>query len=294
MRLGLISDLHWMLEPPSTASAWHGGSADFTSVLDRVRGALEHFAEQDVDLVAVAGDLVHYGDDDALAQVLEACAAASAPVLVVAGNHDLADDAQRVQRALERTGSDQITLASLAGAMFGGTRVAGVQVGSSDGWFGARLRELPDTASFGEDPVVLISHYPLLSLSSLLSENGFPYPGDLLDRAELAQRLTARAAPTIVVGGHIHARAAVAEGRVLQLSCAAMVEPPYECSVIEVQGPADGVLAVHRTSVRLRSGGAAREPVFSPASEQWIFQAERWRASSPAAGASRPMSARSI
>ncbi len=285
MRIGLISDLHWMLEPPPSAAAWHGSSAELTAVLDRLQIALQRFAEQEVDLVVAAGDLAHHGEDDALAEVLAACAGASAPVLVVSGNHDLADDADRVPRAVERAGLDNVSLASLAGDVHGGMRVAGVQVGSTDGWFGARLRELPDTAAWAAEPVVLISHYPLLSLAEIVSANGFPYPGDLLDRGELATHLIARAAPTVVVGGHVHARAACSEGPVLQLTCAAMVEPPYECSVIEVQELACGEIVIQRTSTRLHEGPPCREPVFSPAREHWTFDGARW--STPAPPASR-------
>ncbi len=286
MRLGLISDLHWMLEPPDAGIAWHGGSAEFTAVLDRLRLALDHFAEQEVDLVALTGDLAHYGDDDALAQVLSACARASAPVLVVAGNHDLAEDPLRVERAISSAGEDGVSLASLAGAPHADTRVAGVHVGSTHGWFGARLQALPDMGTWGSDPVVLISHYPLLSLAKLLSDNGFPYPGDLLDRREIAALLGARPAATIVVGGHVHARVATTAGPVLQLTCAAMVEPPYECYVIDVEERSEGTLAVRRASVRLRSGGTGREPVFSPAREEWTFDGARWSATSPAASLS--------
>lgn len=283
MRLGLISDLHWMLEPPAAASAWHGGSGDLAAALERMQLALEHFAEQEVDLIALTGDLSHHGEDEALVQTLQACAGAGVPVLAVSGNHDLAGDALRLDRALASAAVENTALPSLAGSTHEHIRVAGVQVGATDGWFGASLRELPDTTPWGADPVLLISHYPLLSLASLLADNGFPYPGDLLDRAELADRLQRRYAPTVVVGGHVHARAAATAGPVLQLTSGAMVEPPYECAVIELERPAQEVLRVRRTSVRLREPGSSREPVFSPEHEEWVFDGAHWLAMSPAA-----------
>lgn len=282
MRLGLISDLHWMLEPPASASAWHGGSGDLAAALERMQLALERFAEQQVDLIALTGDLSHHGEDEALVQTLQACAGAGVPVLVVSGNHDLAGDALRLDRAVASAAVQNVALASLAGTAHEGIRVAGVQVGATDGWFGASLRELPDAAAWGSEPVLLISHYPLLSLASLLCDNGFPYPGDLLDRAELADRLRHRPGPTVVVGGHVHARAAAAAGPVLQLTSGAMVEPPFECAVIELARSEQDALTVRRASMRLREPGPGREPVFCPEYEEWVFDAVRWLAISPA------------
>jgi hypothetical protein len=123
---------------------------------------------------------------------------------------------------------------------------------------------------------VLISHYPALSLAEPVSGAGFPYPGDLLDRRELARRLAVRAAPTLVVGGHVHARAARAEGGVLQLTGGALVEPPYECAVIDVDAPAPGWLAVSRACLRLREPDGPREPVLAPEREAWLFDGLQW------------------
>lgn len=297
-RLGLVSDVHWMAEPPATASGWHGTGAELAGALDRLSLALDRFAEHDVDAIALAGDLAHHGDVDSLAQVLAACAHASAPVLVVAGNHDVDGDADRLARAHEQavvparslaaaaTGETRhrvaderpaVTLATPAGETQAGIRVAGVHVGETAGWFGARLRELPDPAAWGDEPLVLISHYPVLSLAVPVSEQGLPYPGDLLDRRELADPLIARPAPTLVIGGHVHARATLVEGPVLQLTGGALVEPPYECALVDVEVPAPGLLAVRRECLRLRDGEGAREPVLAPERETWLFDGRQWR-----------------
>jgi calcineurin-like phosphoesterase family protein len=276
MRIGLVSDVHWMAQPPATASGWHGAGADLASALDRLALALERFAQRRVDAVVLAGDLAHHGDLGSCSAVLAACAHASAPVLVVAGNHDVDGDADRLARAQELAGAPGVALASGAGVSCAGVRVAGVHVGETAGWFGARLRRLPDVEAWGEEPVVLISHYPVLSLATRLSEQGFPYPGDLLDRRELAGLLIERTAPTLAIGGHVHARATLADGAVLQLTGGALVEPPYECAVIDVAA-ADGVLAVSRECVRLREPDGGREPVLAPEREAWLFDGWQWR-----------------
>jgi len=273
MRIGLVTDVHRMPNAPASAAAWHGGG-EFEGALDRLREALSLFAERSVDLVLVGGDLAHHGDLDSLADVLAECTEASAPVLVVAGNHDVADDASR----LERAARDLVALATPLGELHDAVRVAGVHVGETDGWFGARLRELPQPGDWGDDPVVLLSHYPALSLATLVSEQGFPYPGDLLDRGQLAQRLVGRRAPVVVVGGHVHARAALTDGPVLQLTTGALVEPPFEVAVIEVEPSLSGTLTVRRHSIPLLDVPRARVPIFSPQHEAWRFDGLTWTA----------------
>lgn len=274
MRIGLVNDLHWMHEPPASPAAWHN-PGEFEGVLDRLQLALERFAAQEVDLVVAAGDFAHHGDIDSIAHTLQALASAGAPVLVVSGNHDVSDDVGLLERALEHADVEGVALASETGSLVGGVRVAGMHVDASEGWFGVRARELPDVAAWAADPVLLISHYPALSLATPITASGFPYPGDLLDRDELADRLGARCAPTVVVSGHVHARACATEGPVLQFTNAAMVEPPYECSVIDVER-SDGGLKVRRECIRLGKAATHREPVFCPSSEEWSFYGLRW------------------
>ena len=277
MRLGLLNDLHWMHTPPSSPTAWHG-PGEFEGVLDRLQLALERFEEQEVDLVIAAGDFAHHGDLDSLARVLGSLAGTNAPVLAVSGNHDVVDDVRLLERAHEQAELAGVALATPAGSLHGELRVAGVHVDASEGWFGVRLRELPDLTEWGAEPVLLVSHYPALSLATTVTASGFPYPGDLIDREQLAALLGARTAPTVVVSGHIHARASATRGPVLQIANAAMVEPPYECSVIEIQSGSGGALTVLRESVRLGQAATRREPVFSPAREEWAFDGARWSA----------------
>jgi hypothetical protein len=270
LRIGLVNDLHWMHAPPASPTAWHN-PGEFEGVLDRLQLTLTHFEAQEVDLVIAAGDFAHHGDVDSLAHVLNVLAGASAPVLVVSGNHDVVDDPRLLERALTQAAVQGVALATRQGSPHGEMRVAGVHVDASEGWFGVRLREPPDTAAWSSEPVLLISHYPVLSLASTVTASGFPYPGDLIERAEIADQLSTRSAPTVVFSGHIHARASVAEGPVLQITNAAMVEPPYECSVIEIESMPSGVLTVVRESVRVGTAAGRREPVFCAPQEEWAF-----------------------
>ena len=75
----------------------------------------------------------------------------------------------------------------------------------------------------------------------------------------------------------MHARAARTDGAVLQLTGGALVEPPYECAVIDVEAPAPGWLAVSRACLRLREPDGPREPVLAPERESWLFDGLQWR-----------------
>ena len=50
----------------------------------------------------------------------------------------------------------------------------------------------------------------------------------------MSAALERRRAPTVVLSGHIHARDALTAGPVLQLTQAALIEAPYEASVVRV------------------------------------------------------------
>lgn len=275
MRFGLVSDLHWMVEPPTSRRAWHG-SGDFVGVLARLRQALEHFAEQGAGCVVVGGDLVHRGETDAMAEVMRTLGEASAPVLLVSGNHDVTGDPDRLRSAIDQATDRKLELAAIDGIERDGLRIAGVQVGQTKDWFHARLREIPATGAWGSRPLVLVSHYPVLSLARRLTAAGFRYPGDLLDRQPLAHRLVDHRAPVVVLSGHVHARATVKSGTALQLSAGALVEPPYECAIVDIDAVADGSIVVRRRCQRLLAEWRAREPVFVPDDESWRFDGDRW------------------
>jgi 3',5'-cyclic AMP phosphodiesterase CpdA len=275
VRLGLISDVHWMTRPPASTGGWHG-PGEYAGALDRVRTALEHFADRHADLIVLAGDLAHHGDPDSLLAVLAACRQAPAPVLVATGNHDVSQTRDRLSQALADVADPNLSLVTASGAIYDGTRVAGVHVGEIEGLFWPRLSCLPDTNGWGAEPVVLVSHYPVISLNSIVSAAGLPYPGDLLDRRELCASLLGPGTPTIVIGGHVHARATAVQGTLLQLTVGAMIEPPYECALIEIDDAASGGLIVRRENIRLRGASDQLDPVFSPVGEAWRYAARRW------------------
>jgi hypothetical protein len=75
----------------------------------------------------------------------------------------------------------------------------------------------------------------------------------------------------VVLSGHLHLRAVTTEANVLQLSFAALVEPPYEVAAVE--------LDTERPSVAYRCASvipsdADRIPVLDPAEGSWSFASE--------------------
>lgn len=261
MRLGFVTDVHWATGPPGYLG-WHN-PWDFDGLPERLAATAEHFS--DVDLVVLSGDISSGGDLESLTHVLGALS--GRPVVAVTGNHDVDEGDGMLASAV----ADGSALAQPAGIVHGPLRVAGVQVIAADGGYAAARG--PETAAWGDMPVVFVTHFPVLSRTGLFEERGFKYPGDLLHREALAAQLLAREAPTIVLCGHIHARDSVAEGPLLQLVGGALIEAPYECAVVDVDAEA---LTVRRDVRPLPGPPVDRTPVFAPESETWSFDGLVW------------------
>jgi hypothetical protein len=167
-----------------------------------------------------------------------------------------------------------VLLADPAGVVLGGVRLAGIHV-APGGWFGARAVAPPDVDAWGDEPTVLLSHFPLLSHAQRLADRGMPYPGDLLGRAEIAVRLKARAASTVVLSGHIHARDTLADGALLQLTQAAFVEAPYECSVVEIEP--DGAVTRQAHALTGAPPPNPQLPVLGPAHVRFAHDGTGWQ-----------------
>jgi predicted phosphodiesterase len=275
LRLGILSDVHCTSAPDERA-AWHN-AYDFAGLRARVERALAWFAQEDVDLVVLCGDLTHHGDSAPLRTLLEQLRAGTPQrVLAVAGNHDVADGEDMLARELAHLGDPRLAPADVRGELLGGIRLAGVHLVPTIGYFGARLREQPALDAWGEEPVVLASHLPLLSRAAALAARGMPYPGDLLDRVQAADALRTRRAPTVVVCGHIHARDVHAEGSVLQLTQAALIEPPFDAVVLDVRPDGEGGALVTRRTLRTGEQRAAHEPALAQPDGAWRFVAGGW------------------
>jgi len=136
---------------------------------------------------------------------------------------------------------------------------------------GSRLAEIDPSASID----VWLTHFPLLSFEPRCREARLLYSAHLDQLAPPPPVLPASAGPVVVLSGHLHLRAVTTEANVLQLSFAALVEPPYEVAAVE--------LDAERASVAYRCASvvppdAEHIPVLDPAEGSWSFGLEsgRW------------------
>lgn len=272
MKLGIVADPH--LAPAGTGPlSYHNGyrTADAGT---RLRLALARCSREGVDAVALLGDLAHFGDEGSLAEGVEIAGESGLPVLAVPGNHDVSERAEALAEAVARAGAGNVRLATPDGELVGGVRLAGfsVEPGASGSF---RSRGGFGVGGWGEGPTVVLTHYPVVSLAKRVAAAGLEYPGDLEDLPEAAGPLLGRAAPTVVVHGHAHVRDALVSGGVLQLSCAALIEPPFEVTVLDVERE-DGAVSVREKAIAVAgSPGGVRLPVLSGAEGEWRFE-EGW------------------
>jgi predicted phosphodiesterase len=273
VRLGLVSDVHMTMDPATRAS-WHN-PYDFAGLPSRIDAVREAFRRAGVHAAVVCGDVTHAGDAESAQEALAQLEAGlDRPVLVVAGNHDLLECDDRLERSMP--GGSRMLPANPA--ELGAVRLAGVPVARDAETRAARWTGAGELMDDGR-VTVLASHFPVISRAERLRELGLAYPRDLGNREELYRRVAA-GGPAIVLSGHIHARESHAEGRVLQLSAGALVEAPHEAAIVDVRSWRRFV-RVRRRTVELGPPPAGPDPVLAPADETWIFAAGFWRRARP-------------
>jgi predicted phosphodiesterase len=252
MRLGVVSDIHWSTDPDARGE-WHG-PYDFAGLAERLDGARAAFRRERVDAVVVVGDVANAGDVRSAQAALDQLGSGlGRPLLVVAGNHDCDERDDMLAGLCELLTATEV----------GGGRVVGVPIASDGGWFGW-------TGQLADGAALVVSHFPVLSREQRLLSRGLEYAGDLSNRAALEARV-AGAGPVVVLSGHIHARETCASGPVLQLSAGALIEPPHEIAIVDLE---DG--RARRRTYLLGPRVTPRDPVLAPADETWSFSGGAW------------------
>lgn len=269
MRIGLLADLHWSVAPGVTGR-WHA-PYDFDGLATRCAATVEALAAHGCDLLVLAGDVTHDGDEPSCRAALDCVLGASqVPVAVVEGNHDVRRDRDLVPgRAAVREAWRR------ANALARERRVTLRPVGVDPDRRWARDRGLGPVDRDAR-ATVLVSHFPLVPHAERLAAAGLPFPGELADRGLLLELLGATRTPAVVLSGHVHVRDALAHDNVLQICVPALVERPYEAAVVEVDPLA---LAVRCTRIR---GDAPASPrgaerwLLAPSEERWAFAEGLW------------------
>lgn len=265
IRIGVLSDLHCELEP--AGSRWIN-PFEPEHLDGRTDAALEWFSENEVDLILLLGDSVQFANLSDLDHVFARLAAANvAPLATVVGNHDLrlGEDFGECARKHGIRLLHEEPLELVTGVGVGRGPAPPQYVGELGGWTGAA------------DLAVVASHFPLLSEASRVAAAGLPYAGDLVNRLELEGRLRSDARPKLVLSGHIHARCSTHDGPLLQFTVGALIEPPFDATLVELAGT-----SVRRTARRLGEI-AVTDPVFAADDERWQWTGERWELQSSAA-----------
>jgi predicted phosphodiesterase len=282
LRLGLIADPH--LGPDATSFPPTLGFPSIpieyamSDTMRRYRFALRQCVREDVDGVALLGDLSWSGDSESLEAGLRLAAKPGRTVWAVSGNHDCGERVDALTRAVRWVGVENVRLASPEGeAVQGGMRVAGMGVTSENWGYTASSGGEPDVLGWGDDLVVWLSHYPMISFAEKASRAGLYYgDNDLEDLEEAARPLLERSAPTVVVNGHMHIRDACVAGKVLQISCAALTEPPFELTFLDLEREGDRIMVRKESVPVVPPPDDVRLPVLSPPKQEWVFEAGAW------------------
>jgi predicted phosphodiesterase len=273
VRLGILTDIHHA--PHDTApDGWHN-QHQFDTVLTRLAQSIRWLESQGVERLAVLGDLTHHGDDASMREVLAAIAQAKVPAWILPGNHDLQPDLTILTAAIDTLGSDILarlngTPATLAHDWL----VTGLDLErTAPGAYQAT--PAPDPAAWGNSPVLVLSHFPILTLKPHAKEAGLKYAGDLANAESIGAALLERTAPTLVINGHLHIRHAVTQGSVLQASCGAQVESLFEATVVDFGAWNEGRISWVSSAIQPVDPGVS--PVLSEPEQAWQWDGTAWR-----------------
>jgi predicted phosphodiesterase len=278
MRLGIVTDAH--LCPPGTPPDGCHNPYAYERAASMLGKALADHRADGINALAVLGDMTNGGDSPSLIQAVALLAPVDVPVVILAGNHDRDRDPHQLTD-LTRASSNSMRMANPRGETVAGIHIAGLPITGEepDGW---RV-EQPCPTAWPDAPVILLCHLPVVSREFAVRAAGFKYAGGLVNGDAAIQALMDRSAPTVVVHGHLHLRDACVAGPVLQIGCAALIEPPHERAIIEVEAR-DGVFTVRVSHRPVAASPDVRLPVMSPSDATWTHRTGEWTASGTARG----------
>ncbi|HWK80628.1 MAG TPA: metallophosphoesterase [Thermomicrobiales bacterium] len=259
LRLGVLTDLH--LAPAGSPPRKFINPYPFERSLAMLDDALAWFGEGDINAVAVLGDLVMFEDEASLEAGMTRIAALGKPVLIVPGNHDGVDWPASIARNLPNQALPDWPAVVRA--------VDVVVKQEPERWWTGGIR-LPEAG-----PALVLSHFPLVDVGGYLTDAGFPYAGDATwDDSRTG--IQDRADPIVALSGHVHVRYERAEGAVLQLGFAALIEPPHAAAILDLRDDGDGLLVtVDHTDIAPYDVDLV--PIISPSTSTWRFADGGWK-----------------
>lgn len=274
MRLGILTDIH--LSPPgSPPTAWHN-PYQLETVRERLVQSIRFLEAQGAERIAVLGDLTHHGDEPSLREAIDLLATANVPVWVLPGNHDLTPGRATLDVAIAACGGRTVTALGDTPVPFGDAwQVVGLPIRRSPGGPGFEASSVPDPVAWDDGPVLVLSHFPVLSLQDECARAGLKYAGDLANANEVAAMLARRAAPTFVINGHLHIRHVAAQGSMLQAACGAQVDSLFEATLVDLGDWDQGRVRLATTPIRETWPGVS--PALTPPDQIWTWDSAGWR-----------------
>ena len=272
MQLGILTDLHHC-PPGSPDDGWHNPH-QFDTVGRRLEQSLAWLRDAGVDRVAVLGDLTHYGDDASLREVIDILGRSGLPCWMLPGNHDLGASGDALARVIANAGHPTLALLGESPTPLAGDwLVAGIDIRrATPGVYEAI--SIPDPSTWGDAPLLLLSHFPVLGTRDDVLGAGLKYAGDLANAGQVAATVLDRAAPTLVINGHLHVRHVTTRGPVLQASCGAQVESLFEVTVVDVGDWKTG--QVTWTSTAIQPAWPGVNPALSEPTQTWTWTGDVW------------------
>ena len=275
IRLGVVTEIH--IVPPGTPPlAWHNPFRS-DQAEELFRAAIDRCVEQQVDAIAILGDLTHYADPDSFAVVRRVLEAVDLPVYVLPGNHDL-DARERPLAAFHRAlDLGQVTMAPINRALTPAIDL--MLIGLEPGDAEKRYAAIRSHAITGNDATltVVLTHFPPFAMQEMLAEAGLKHAGDLVNREALLEDLASIPGPVLIVNGHLHVQATITDGPRLQLAVAALTEPPHDVTILTIGFDEGGAPWVRRQAEGLVETPGAALPLLSERDERWQFEHGCWR-----------------
>ncbi len=284
MKLGILTDIHLYPTPEDgRIFAWHN-PYPIARAQAQYEAALARCVQENVDVIAILGDVSMAGDaaslNHGMATAAQTAAQAGKPIWVVPGNHDCTESPAALADAVAAQHNPGLTLLNAHGFRpdpTRGLRVAGLSLASDNGGNSARATEPIAQHAWLSDGVVFLVHHPMVSLAERCAGHGLKYAGNLDNFDTVAPAITNRFAPTIIMHGHLHVRDEVAVGNVLQLSFAALIEPPHEIGIVDIEIQSMREVTVRRRNIAIAPTEATQLPVVSAEETCWQLQGGLWR-----------------
>ena len=237
--------------------------------------------QEQVDTIVILGDVAMIGDAASLHLGMALAAQTGKPIWVVPGNHDCTESPYALAEAVAVQSNPALIL--LNGPGFRPDperrlRVAGLGLASDNGGNSARATETIGQHAWLADGVLFMVHHPMLSLAERCAAQGLKYAGNLDNFDTIAPAITNRFAPTLVMHGHLHVRDELAVGNVLQLSFAALIEPPHEIGIVDIDIQNMRDISVRRRNIAVAPSDVTRLPILSAEETHWQLQGGVWMA----------------